>query len=493
MKKRAAVIGSGLGGLSAAIRLASKGFGVDVYETNSGPGGKAQSFNEAGFRFDTGPSLITMPFIIKELFDYANDDFNSYITFEKLEILCRYFYPDGTIINAYSDTAKFACEIESITTDTAETLFKYLYHCKKIYELTSGIFLFSSLHEISSYLNLKALKTLLQIFSIDPFRTMNRANTSYFKDEKLIQLFNRYATYNGSNPFQAPATLNIIPHVEYNLGGYVIKGGVYNLTLALYKLALNKGIEFHFDSRVEKIEIENGRVRSIETAREKKEFDIIISNADVYNTYKYLLNDVHSSHAKRYMNLEPSSSALVFYWGIKSITDSLEIHNILFSGNYKKEFEELFGRKTIPDDPTVYIYISSRFNPADAPKGFENWFVMINAPYENGQDWEREIVRARAVIINKIKKTLGIDIEKLIAYEKILTPIELEKQTGSFKGSIYGISSNSRKAAFLRHPNRSIRYRGLYFCGGSAHPGGGIPLVILSGKIASELVLKYEK
>jgi len=493
LNKRAAVIGSGLGGLSAAIRLASRGFRVEVYETNGGPGGKAHSFTEAGFRFDTGPSLITMPFVIKELFDYANDDINSYITFEKLEILCKYFFTDGTTINAYSEIAKLIKEVESKTSDTAEHLIKYLDHCRNIYELTSRIFLFSSLHEISSYLNFKAFKTLLQIFRIDPFRTMNQANSSYFKDEKLIQLFNRYATYNGSNPFLAPATLNIIPHVEYNLGGFVIKGGVYNLSLALYKLALNKGAEFHFNSRVEKIETKNGRVRSIETVKEKKKFDIIISNADVHNTYKFLLNDVHSRHAKRYMNLEPSSSALVFYWGIKSVTNSLEIHNIIFSGNYKKEFEELFGRKTIPDDPTVYIYISSRFNPADAPAGFENWFVMINAPYENGQDWEKDIARARAVMINKIKESLGIDIDKLIVYEKILTPIELEKQTGSFKGSIYGISSNSRKAAFLRHPNRSKRYRGLYFCGGSAHPGGGIPLVILSGKIAAELVFKYEK
>lgn len=493
MKKKAAVIGSGLGGLSAAIRLASQGFSVDVYETNSSPGGKAQSFSDAGFRFDTGPSLITMPFVIKELFDYSNEDINNYITFEKLEVLCKYFFTDGTIINAYSDIAKFADEIESNTKDSRENLLRYLDYCKKIYELTSHIFLFRPLYGTRSYMNLKTLKTLLQIFSIDPFRTMNRANSSYFRDGKLIQLFNRYATYNGSNPFKAPATLNIIPHVEYNLGGYLVKGGMINLPLALYKLAFNKGVEFHFNSRVDKIETENGRVRSIETVNEKKEFHIIISNADVHSTYKYLLNDVRSRHAKRYLNLEPSSSALVFYWGIKNMTDSLEIHNILFPANYRKEFEDLFERKTITDDPTVYVYVSSKFNPVDAPEGFENWFVMINSPYENGQDWAKEIIRARAVIIDKISRLLGVDIDKLIVYEKILSPVELEKQTGSFKGSIYGISSNSRKAAFLRHPNRSKRYRGLYFCGGSAHPGGGIPLVILSGKITAELVLKHEK
>ena len=207
----------------------------------------------------------------------------------------------------------------------------------------------------------------------------------------------------------------------------------------------------------------------------------------------YLLGDTTSRAAKRYESLEPSISAMVFYWGVKGNYPELEKHNILFSDNYEAEFKEIFELKKCPSDPTIYIYISSKFNKSDAPEGFENWFVLVNAPYISGQDWKKEVRQIRTKVINRINSTLKIDLNKLIVEEEILTPEKIESQTGSRLGSIYGISSNSRTAAFLRQQNRSKEYKGLFFCGGSAHPGGGIPLVILSGKLAAEQVYKYEK
>lgn len=223
MKKKIGIVGSGLGGLSAAIRLASAGYEVEVFESNSYPGGKASSVEFDGFRFDAGPSLLTMPFVLEDLFTNAGERLNDYLNLKKMDVICKYFYPDSTILNAYSNTNKFADEIELKTSDKKNNVLRYLNYCKNIYDLTAELFLFNSPSQIKTFLNVKAFKTLLKINQIDPFRTMDKSNRRFFKDEKTIQLFNRYATYNGSDPYQAPATLNIIQHVEYNLGAFLPK------------------------------------------------------------------------------------------------------------------------------------------------------------------------------------------------------------------------------------------------------------------------------
>ncbi|MCF8316592.1 MAG: phytoene desaturase [Ignavibacteriales bacterium] len=494
--KKIAVIGAGLGGLAAAARLASSGHDVTIYESASKPGGKASEIRSDNFRFDAGPSLLTMPFVLEELFDSCDENINDYLRLSKLEVICRYIFPDGEVINAFSDPRKFAAEIEEKTGTPSKDVIKYLQYSGKIYDLTADLFLNKSFSEFSTLISRSSLKTLLSIHKIDPFRTMHKANSSFFKSERIVQLFDRYATYNGSNPFRAPATLNIIQHVEYNLGAYLPEGGIHSITSALHRLCEKKGVEFRFSSYVEEIIHSRKRVEGIRFKDAGGEissarYDIIISNADVNKTYSGLLGDEVSRFAKRYRKLEPSSSAMVFYWGINTVHRDLETHNILFSEDYRKEFDEIFDKKICPVDPTVYIYISSKMNQSDAPEGHQNWFTMINAPYDAGQDWDQELSRVRSAIIRKVKKLLNIDLNDHIVFEKILTPPEIEKMTGSRFGSLYGISSNNPMAAFLRQPNRSEKYKGLYFVGGSAHPGGGIPLVLLSGKIASELIEKY--
>ncbi|MFA7288581.1 MAG: 1-hydroxycarotenoid 3,4-desaturase CrtD [Melioribacteraceae bacterium] len=493
MAKKGAIIGSGLGGLSAAIRLANSGYQIDVYESNSSAGGKANQFVLDGFRFDLGPSLLTMPFVIQNLFDDVNEKLEDYIELQKLDIICKYYYSDGTIINVYPDGEKTAIEIAKKTYDSRMSVTNYLKYCEKIYDLTSELFLFKDFSDPRTFLNFKALKTLLQIHRIDAFRSMHQANSSYFHDPKTIQLFDRYATYNGSNPYKAPATLNIIQHVEIGLGGFIPEGGIYSISKALHNLAIKKGVNFHFNSKVEKIISEKNSVNGIRVNENDLEYDFVVSNADVNKTYKDLLENEKLKSAVKYSKLTPSSSALVFYWGVKMDSSNLEIHNVLFAENYKKEFYQLFEEKRCPEDPTIYIYISSKYNKADAPDGYENWYVMINAPCIEGQNWDEEIEAAKINTLNKIKSILGIDLSNKIVTEKIVSPEEIEKLTGSEKGSLYGISSNSRNAAFSRQSNKSKELEHLYFCGGSAHPGGGIPLVILSGKIAAESIIKTEK
>lgn len=490
MKKKIGIVGAGLGGLSTAIRLASAGYEVEVFESNGYPGGKASSIECDGFRFDAGPSLLTMPFVLEDLFKEAGEILNEHIKLNRLDIICKYFYPDKTILNAYSDTDKFANEIELKTSDSKESVIKYLQYSRNIYDLTAELFLFKSPQQLKTFLNLKAIKTLFKINQIDPFRTMDKSNRRFFNDEKTIQLFNRYATYNGSDPYQAPATLNIIQHVEYNLGAFLPDKGIQAITQALYDLAVRINVKFNFNTEVKRLITDEKTVKSIETQNGIYSFNTIVSNVDVTTTFQKLLNDYTSFESKRYQKLEPSLSGLVFYWAIKGTNPQFEVHNILFSENYKKEFDDIFERRIIPEDPSIYIYISSKYNSSDAPSGMENWFVMVNAPYINDQNWDDEIQSARKRIINKINSLLGIKIENKITGERILSPLDIQNKTGSYRGSIYGISSNNRNAAFLRQPNKSRSYKNLYFCGGSAHPGGGIPLVILSGKITNDLIKK---
>lgn len=490
MKKKICVIGAGLGGLSAAIRLANKEFEVDLYEQNSAPGGKAGEIKERGYRFDTGPSLLTMPQVIKDLFSECGENINDYLSINRLELICKYFYPDGSILNAYSDQDKFGKEIDEKTSDNSVSLNKYLTYCKTIYELAGDLFLTKDPSSFSTYLNSKALITLLNVGKIDPFRTINEANESFFKDKRLIQLFNRYGTYSGSNPYLAPATLNIIPHVEYNLGSYIPEGGIYAITKSLRKLAEKKSVNIFLNQKVDDIILENKEVKAIKVNNKIIKYDKIISNVDVNFTFKNLIKNFESHESRRYEKKLPSFSGLVFYWGIKKEFPELETHNILFSKDYKKEFDDIFDNKTIHNDPTVYIYISSKFNKDDAPSGKENWFVMVNAPHIQNQNWDSEVKSARKNVVKKINNFLKTDIERLIEFEKVMSPVDIQYRTGSYLGSIYGISSNDKFAAFMRQSNKSKTVKNLYFCGGSVHPGGGIPLVILSGKIVSDIIQK---
>jgi phytoene desaturase len=260
-----------------------------------------------------------------------------------------------------------------------------------------------------------------------------------------------------------------------------------SITNALYKLAIKKGVSFVFNTKVQRIIQHEGSVRGIVAANKNYNADIVISNMDAYFTYKHLLNQ--QPKADKILKQERSSSALIFYWGIRQEFKQLGLHNILFSDDYKKEFEALFQKHNLYKDPTVYINITSKCEAGImAPTGKENWFVMINAPANHGQNWEQLKQEARAKIIEKINRLLKTDIEALIETEEILDPIQIETKTDSYMGSLYGTSSNSKLAAFLRHPNFSKTTSGLYFVGGSVHPGGGIPLCLRSAKIATDMI-----
>jgi phytoene desaturase len=487
-KKKTLIIGAGIAGIASAIRLAIKGYEVEVFEANSYPGGKLSKFIKDGFRFDAGPSLLTMPQYIDELFTLAGKQSSDYFNYQKLDVVCNYFYDDGSHIKAYADEDKFAEEVSNITGEPASSIKRYANNSRKIYNITNHVFLERSLHQIKTYLSLSAIRSIFRLPQIDAMRTMHKANTGFFKDERMVQFFDRYATYNGSNPYSAPATLNVIPYIEQHFGAYFPDGGMYSIVTSLVKLAESLGVKFNYNSQVEEIILDGRNVKGVKVKGQLHEADAVISNMDVWFTYHKLLKDHPKLYPQKILKQERSSSALIFYWGINKQFPQLDLHNIFFSADYKAEFGHIWQQKDIYHNPTVYLNISSKYKPDDAPAGCENWFVMINVPANTGQDWDELIVNARKNIITKLSKSLGEDISQFIISESVLDPRDIESKTSSYQGSIYGTSSNSQFAAFLRHANRSSKIDGLYFCGGSVHPGGGIPLCLLSAKIVSEWV-----
>jgi phytoene desaturase len=498
---KVAVIGAGLGGLAVAIRLAKAGHKVTVYEANPYAGGKATVYNVKGFRFDAGPSLFTMPQYVEELFALCGEDITQHFAYTRLQHICNYFFEDGTEIIAHSTPEKFAQEIAQKTGDSAANVNRFLKKSAKIYAVTNGLFIQKSLHRLRTYFSKAALKGYIHLHQIDALTTMSKVVNRYFKDSRTRRIFKRYATYNGSNPYQAPGTLNIIPHLEYGIGAYFPKNGIHSITQALLYLCEKTGVDIKLNTKVKSIVHEGGVVRglvvsplstdhspqqSVDSRLLTVDYNAVISNADVYFTYKHLLTDV--KFPEKILNQPRSSSALIFYWGIDKAYPKLDLHNILFSEDYEAEFDCLFTKKTLYTDPTVYINITSKYKPDDAPTGCENWFVMINAPHINGQNWDDLVAQARQNIIAKINRTLHTDIEPHIIAQKTLDPRGIESITQSYLGSLYGTASNNRMAAFYRHPNFSKQLKGLYFVGGSVHPGGGIPLVLSSAKIVADMV-----
>ncbi len=484
---QAIVIGAGMAGLASAIRLSVQGYTVSVFEKNNYPGGKLSHFTLKDFQFDAGPSLFTQPQNIEELFSLANEPIEDYFTYQQQAISCHYFYEDGTQVLAYADKNLFAKELANKLGESEKSLIDYLHRSEKVYKHIGLVFLEYSLHKLHTFWKAPIWQALKTVRWPLLFQSLNGINKKYFQNPKTVQLFNRYATYNGSNPYKAPGMLSLIPHLEHNEGSFYPKGGMISITNALYKLALKKGVTFHFNSPVEKITTEGNTVNGVVVGNQHIPASLVISNMDVYFTYLQLLGD--QQKAKQILKQERSSSALIFYWGINATFSQLGLHNIFFVENYQEEFKHLFQTKEVYPDPTVYINITSKCEPGiQAPIGKENWFVMINVPANIGQDWDAFKITARAAIIKKLNRILQTDIEKFLEVEEVLDPILIESKTASYMGSLYGTSSNSKMAAFLRHPNFSNAIKGLYFVGGSVHPGGGIPLCLKSAKIMSEIV-----
>ncbi|MES2800648.1 MAG: 1-hydroxycarotenoid 3,4-desaturase CrtD [Bacteroidota bacterium] len=488
MNQNVGIIGSGIGGLALSIRLAKAGYKVTIFEKNEYPGGKLSELQMDGFRFDKGPSLLTMPSLIDELTELSGS--NQPFKYQKLDTITNYFYEDGTRLQASANLQDFAEEVHLKLNEKKETVLKHLERNAFYFNTTEDLFLKQSLHQLKNFITTKTLKGIFYAPFLGLFSTMHKKNTATFSNPKTVQLFNRYATYNGSNPYKAPAIINMISHLEFNLGAYLPLEGMHQITKHLVALTTSAGIEIVYNAKIEAIGVdEKKRINSLTCNGVEQAFDVVASDIDIHALYGKLLPSKYTP--KKLLKQEKSSSAYVFYWGIKKEFNELGLHNILFSEDYQKEFDYLFSKQEPTEDPTIYINITSKYCKADAPAGCENWFVMVNVPHNKNAKIDY-VIEIRKNVVAKINRILKTDIEQYIVAESTLDPVDIERQTSSFGGSLYGNSSNNKYAAFLRHSNYSSNIKGLYFVGGSVHPGGGIPLCLYSAKIASQLISERE-
>ncbi len=482
----ALIIGAGIAGIATSLRLTKLGYQVQVFESNPHTGGKLHAIKQDGYRFDLGPSLFTMPHLVDELFQLFDEEPSAYFNYIKKENLCNYFWEDGTKFQVKESLPSFINDASLVFDEPKSNIKAYLDRNKLKYDLTQELFLKKSLHKTKTYLSANTLKAIAQVNKLHLYESLDQTNQRYFTNPKLIQLFNRYATYNGSSPFQTPGIMSMISHLEMYFGTFYPVGGMHEISQSLTRFAENQGVVFHLNAEVDEIVTDTKKVNGLKVNNQFYEGDIVVSNMDIFSSYSSLLKT--AIQPKKTLNQERSSSALIFYWGIKKEFPELDLHNILFSEDYQAEFEAIFNEKEIYEDPTIYINITSKEDKSDAPSAAENWFVMINVPANYGQDWLQIRKKLRKQVIAKINRILNTDLAPLIESEYVWDPVEIEKSTSSHRGSLYGASSNDQMAAFLRHPNFSKQYNNLFFCGGSVHPGGGIPLCLLSSKIVSDCV-----
>lgn len=487
--KPVVIIGAGVGGLSAAIRLAARGLPVVVLEQNRAVGGKMGEIQAEGFRFDTGPSVITMRPVFEDLFAAANRNLSDYLTLLPVDPLTRYFYPDGSRLDISRDLADLLPQIEAFSPRDADGYLRYLAHAARIYRLTRRVFIFGpplSLASVRHFPIRDALK-------IDAVRTMAASIRSFVGDPRLQQLLGRFATYVGASPYQAPATLNVIAAVELAGGVWYPQGGIYAIARALERLARELGVEIRLETPVERIEVSAGRVSGVVTAAgEFIAAEQVIANVDVATVYSKLLAPglLPPRLVARTLNRPLSCSGFLLLLGLDRQHPQLAHHNIFFSRDYRREFDDLFRGTIPPKEPTIYVAITSKTDPDHAPPGGENWFVMVNAPaLSPAWDWAEQAEAYRDRILDLLAG-FGYAVRTAIRFERMLTPADIARQSGAYRGALYGASSNQRLAAFLRPHNRSRLVGGLYFAGGTTHPGGGVPMVTLSGAVAAGMVLE---
>ena len=492
--KKVVVIGAGIGGISTAIRLAKKGYDVTVLEKSNYVGGKCRTVTYDGFTFDAGPSLLTIPAVFRDLFMKSGKRIELLLDLKPVDPAFEYRFADGESIKFKNlSIRENANEIERVLgKKEGDAWHNLMQRAERMWDISRIPFIESAFN-IKSFIKSLSIEKIL---SIAPFTSLDKYVARFSKNPKIKNIVNRYATYSGSDPRKAPAALLTIPFIESSFGAWHISGGLGKLSQALHARALDLGIEIKLNIEVEEILIWQGSVTGVTTkSGETLSADIVVANADASLVYEKLIKSSNrklNSERKKIKKAVQSFSGFSIFLALDNSKVSnppkLNHHTVFFPHQYEEEFVDLFDRGEPVKDPAIYICA-----PDDTemrPSGnFEAWSILVNAPIHNpesGIDWRRIESEYAQKIIRKLDQ-LGLQVSERLLFMKFKSPADLELETSAPGGSIYGTSSNGVRAAFMRARNRS-KINGLFLVGGSAHPGGGLPLVGISSEIVSDLI-----
>jgi diapolycopene oxygenase len=488
-----AVVGAGLGGLAAACTLAGRGHRVLLFDKNEWGGGKAAVLEKEGFRFDMGPTILTLPGVLRRIFSEAGLRLEEHLEMTRLDPQWRSFFSGGSVLDLHEDTARMSSELELFSGAGAGNCYQQLMSLsERLHNISNRYYFWKSiggLRDMFDAKNLARSGTLKDVLSMRMGSTVGGTFRSFIKDRRVSQMLDHFTQYVGSAPDASPAVLCGIAHMQTSEGVWYPKGGTRGVAVALEKLAQDLGVRTMYSTQVKRIETDRSGVKAVLTSSGARfEVSAVVSNADSVRTHRELLSDTKAAAAfESQRSYEPACSGVVLYLGLKERYDHLLHHDFVFSRDPHEEFDHIYRRGEPAPDPTCYLCAPSLTDPTVAPNGGEALYVLVHTPYlRPDHDWSKMLPAYRRVILEKLKSTAGLtDIEERIVFESYLTPQDIHDRYRVLNGAIYGLASHGRFLGAFKPGNRT-KLPGLYLCGGAAHPGPGMPMVMMSGWIAAD-------
>ena len=490
--KKVIIIGGGMGGLSAAISLAQNGYQVALYEKNDHIGGKLNRLEQDGFGFDLGPSILTMPHIFQKLFTGSGKRMEDYVQITRLDLEWRSFFPDGAVLDLYRDLHKMLTENPALSTEDIEEYKGFLAYAKKLNDLAEAGYFAEGLDTTLDVLRYHGIWGSTKGF--DLFSTMQEAISRRISNPHLAKMLSYFIKYVGSSPYEAPAVLNLLIYMQHAQGLWYVSGGMHKLAEGLTRLAKEIGVDIHTGAAVDKLLKDGKRIKGAKLADGTTlEADYVVSNMEVQPAYKYLLNEDERFLSKLNKKFEPACSGLVLHLGVSKQYPQLSHHNFFFSEDLHEQMDQIFNKHQLPEDPTIYLVNVNKTDPAQSRPGYENLKVLPHIPYIREDPFTAEDYQAfEDRVIDKLERMGLEDLRANIVTKDVWTPHDIERTYWSDRGAIYGTVSDKKKNRGFKHPKQSSLYDNLYFVGGTVNPGGGLPMVTLSGQQVCDLIVKRD-
>ena len=489
---RVAVIGSGLGGLAAACTLAARGYDVEVFEKNPWLGGKAALLQEQGFRFDMGPTILIRPSVLKRIFREAGRELSDYVEMVRLDPQWRCFFEDGGILDLKHETADMAELLNKREPGMGNRYIEFMQMSEQLHSISDKFFFWKSVGSMRDTFDINGafdIKVLRDVMRMRLGQTVGGTIRSFIKDPNVAQMLDHYTQYVGSSPDASPAILCAIGHMQSEEGIWYPIGGTRAVPEAMVRLGRELGVRYHCSTEVDRLLVENGKVAGLVTGNnDEHRFDAVVSNEDAVRTYRELIGGDTARVFDKRREYEPACSGVVLYLGLNKSYDHLAHHDFVFSRDPHEEFHHIYDLGEPAPDPTCYLASTTRTEAATAPPGGDALYVLVHTPYLRPKhDWTKMFPAYRQVILNKLKRTAGLtDIEDRIVFERALTPVDIHNRYKVLNGAIYGLSSHGRFTGAFKPANASREVDGLFLAGGAAHPGPGMPMVMMSGWIAAD-------
>jgi diapolycopene oxygenase len=492
---RVGIIGGGLGGLAAACTLAARGYRVVLLERNAWLGGKAAVFEEKGHRFDMGPTILIMPSVLRRIFAEAGERLEDHLDLVRLDPQWRCFFPDGSVLDLHQDVDTMAATLDTFApkTNSANGYRRFLELSRRQNEVSQRSFFWRPVGCLRDTFDFKSIfqpSMLRALVDLRWGRSVTSTVRAHVAEPRVAQMLEHFTKYVGSAPDQSPAVLCSIAHVQTDEGVWYPRGGTGALPRALEALARKLGVEIRCRVGVRRILTgTDGRVCGLETEQgQRLETSAVVANSDCVRTHRELLDASVRRRFEKRRRYEPACSGVVLYLGLDRTYEGLAHHNFIFSRDPVEEFDAIYRQGELAPDPTCYLVAPARTEPTVAPPGCETLNVLVHVPYlRPHHDWTRMLPAYRRIILDKLTHTAGLaDLEAHVRVERWLTPQDIHDRYGVLDGAIYGLASHGKFLGAFKPSNRSPDVPGLYFAGGSTHPGPGMPMVLMSGWIAAD-------